>query len=427
MNKKIIRLLICLFSVTYVGYSQQTTESPYSYYGIGELNSNATIEESAMGGIGAFADTIRVNMQNPATLGKLKFTAFSAGISLEQKKIVSNITSVKSQVTAVDYVVLGFPVIKNLGIAVGVAPYSSVGYKLISEKTIDEVTYESGFEGKGNVNQVFMSAGYQIYEGLSTGIGLKLNFGKIEMTDLLNVSNIQFFTQEYNQSRLRGFSPTFGMYYEKPIKHRLKISSSLVYTPESKITSNNERVISTYAYEPGSNGVSLVEKERHNKDLAAIGLKQTKLTMPYQLELGAGVGEDRKWYVGLEYTFENTSVFSNPFLSATNITYQNGYKMAVGGFYLPQYNSFSNYWKRITYRAGLKYEKTGIVLNNTSIDDFGISFGLTLPVKSFSNITFGAEYGQKGTTSQNLIKENYFNFKIGFTLNDKWFQKTKYQ
>lgn len=101
--------------------------------------------------------------------------------------------------------------------------------------------------------------------------------------------------------------------------------------------------------------------------------------------------------------------------------------MAVGGFYLPQYNSFSNYWKRITYRAGLKYEKTGIVLNNTSIDDFGISFGLTLPVKSFSNITFGAEYGQKGTTSQNLIKENYFNFKIGFTLNDKWFQKTKYQ
>lgn len=72
-------------------------------------------------------------------------------------------------------------------------------------------------------------------------------------------------------------------------------------------------------------------------------------------------------------------------------------------------------------------KKTGIVLNNESINDFGISFGSSLPVKGFSNATIGFEWGKKGTISQNLVKENYFNVRIGLTLNDKWFQKTKYQ
>ena len=75
----------------------------------------------------------------------------------------------------------------------------------------------------------------------------------------------------------------------------------------------------------------------------------------------------------------------------------------------------------------MRYENTGIVLNNQNINDFGTSFGLSLPVKGFSNLTLVGEYGIRGTTSANLVKENYFNLKIGFTLNDKWFQRTKYQ
>ena len=66
-------------------------------------------------------------------------------------------------------------------------------------------------------------------------------------------------------------------------------------------------------------------------------------------------------------------------------------------------------------------------LNGQNINYFGTSFGLSLPVKGFSNITLVGEYGKRGTTTANLIKENEFNLRIGFTLNDKWFQRTKYQ
>lgn len=424
MNKIINTFLIALFSVSYVSYSQQNTDSPYSYYGIGELASKASTEESLMGGIGSFADTIRVNRQNPATLSRLKFTAFSAGISMKTKKIVSNVTNVNTEATSVDYITLGFPITKKLGLSAGLSPYSSVGYKLLSRKVIDGATHLSSFEGKGNVNQTFLAAGYQIYKGLSLGVGLNFNFGKIEMNDALSISNVQFTTSEYSQSLLRGFSSNFGLYYEQNIKHRLKFSSSLVYNPEGTLTSKNQRTVSVHSLE---NNVS-VQKAQSSENLAKLGLHETKLTIPMQIRMGAGIGEEQKWYTAVEYTFEKNSSFSNPFLSTTNLKYDNGYKFSVGGFYIPQYNSFTSYWKRVTYRAGMKYEKTGIVINNTSIDDFGISFGVTVPVtRSFSNITLGVEYGKRGTTSQNLVKENYFNLKVGFSLNDKWFQKTKYQ
>ena len=107
--------------------------------------------------------------------------------------------------------------------------------------------------------------------------------------------------------------------------------------------------------------------------------------------------------------------------------YENSYKLSVGGFWIPNYNSFSSYWHKVTYRVGFRYDSMGIVLNGERLNDFGTSFGLTLPVKGFSNLTGMIELGRKGTLSAGVLKENYINLKIGFTLNDKWFQRTKYQ
>ena len=208
----------------------------------------------------------------------------------------------------------------------------------------------------------------------------------------------------------------------------MRLYTSLVYTPQSTLSSENQRNISTLSYVASSrSGAQLTVRETRTLDLEAAGLKNTKLTLPTQIEFGVGLGEHQKWFAGLEYTYINNSKFSNPFLTTTNVNYKDSYKLAVGGFWIPNYHSFSSYWHRVTYRAGFRYENTGIVLNGQGINYFGTSFGLSLPVKGFSNITLVGEYGKRGTTTANLIKENEFNLRIGFTLNDKWFQRTKYQ
>ncbi len=57
----------------------------------------------------------------------------------------------------------------------------------------------------------------------------------------------------------------------------------------------------------------------------------------------------------------------------------------------------------------------------------GISFGVGLPVgRMFSNTNLGFEIGKRGTTNNNLIKENFVNFQLSLSLNDRWFEKRKY-
>ena len=79
------------------------------------------------------------------------------------------------------------------------------------------------------------------------------------------------------------------------------------------------------------------------------------------------------------------------------------------------------------YRAGLRYENTGLVLQNKSITDAAMNVGFGLPLSgTFSNININFEYGKRGTTYYNLVEENYFNISIGLSLSDKWFIKRKF-
>jgi hypothetical protein len=96
----------------------------------------------------------------------------------------------------------------------------------------------------------------------------------------------------------------------------------------------------------------------------------------------------------------------------------------IGGFFIPNYNSISSYWHRVVYRAGARYEENGINVSGEDINEFGISFGVGLPVGRFySNLNLGFEIGSRGTTNNGLVKENFFNTFISLSLNDKWFEK----
>jgi hypothetical protein len=109
------------------------------------------------------------------------------------------------------------------------------------------------------------------------------------------------------------------------------------------------------------------------------------------------------------------------------VSYQKYQKISLGGYYIPNYNSFTSYAKRLVYRGGFKYEKTGLVFNSQSINDIGLTLGVGFPVTgSFSNVNLGFELGKKGTTSANLVQENYANFSISLSLNDRWFEKRKF-
>ena len=78
---------------------------------------------------------------------------------------------------------------------------------------------------------------------------------------------------------------------------------------------------------------------------------------------------------------------------------------------------------------GYYNEKTGIRVQQSSLKNRGITFGVGLPsfrLGPFSNANLGVTLGSRSTSNPNLVDENYWHVKLGFSLNDVWFIKRKY-
>ena len=435
MIKKLVLVFIAVFAIQ--SYAQEGTASPYSFYGIGSLKFKGTVENRSMGGISIYNDSIHVNLRNPASYAtnNLNFygnesrpVKFSVGGSYSSIDLKSSSSEGTATSTTFDYLALSVPVGK-FGFGFGILPFTSVGYKLESLNGNGDI--ENRFQWEGGLNKTYLGVGYQIAKGLSIGIDANYNFGNIQNSTIeinYDTDNVplQYQSRENNRSDLSGLSFNLGLSYSAMLNEKLEFVSGLTFTPESSLTSKNERSFSTVSL--GSNGNEFVINTIET-DLEAQGLLETDLTLPSKLSLGAGIGQPRKWFVGAEYTSQKTSNFSNPLYTSSATTYEDGSTFSLGGFYIPRYNSFSGYFKRAVYRGGLRYEKTGLNINNESINEFGISFGVGLPVgavTSFSNINLGVEIGKRGTTNSNLIEENFINFQISLSLNDRWFVKRKY-
>jgi hypothetical protein len=319
---------------------------------------------------------------------------------------------------------IGLPIGK-LGIGFGLMPYSSVGYKIgnvtdirDSNNTIIRSEF-SRYNGIGGVNKVFVGFGYQLTKKINIGADIQYNFGTIETSNLEYQSDLQYGSRENNTSDLSGVNFDFGLTYQTKINSKNTFFSSLSYTPESKLTLGNTRDIQVIEL-LSTSAVRIIETQ-------SISIKDTTIKLPSKLSIGSGFGQVKKWLLGGEISFIQNSVMSNRFNDIEDSVFENSIRYSLGGFFIPNYNSFSKYYKRVVYRGGLRYENTGLVLQNKSITDFAGTFGLGLPLGgTFSNINIGLEIGKRGTKYYNLVEENYVNISVGLSLSDKWFVKRKY-
>ena len=430
MIRNIVVIVLLFTSVAFM--AQRTSSSPYSYFGIGDEFNITTVEQSSMGGIGvAFSHYKYLNFTNPAAYGNLRYTTYTLGLLNNDLTIKSGGVKQNSNSTGLSYVALAFPIGKKAGFSFGMQPISSVGYSLTNTLLDNngDPAELSLFEGNGGVNRFYGSFGIKVYKGLSLGLEADFSFGNVENSIVNQRANVSLATKYKEVTNLRGGSLKLGAQYEHKLKDKLlvnagatvKLGNDLSVIGESLTYTftgfDNEFVRDTLA---DSNGDKLINIDGDFK-------------LPIKTIVGVGVGEFDKWYAGLEYENQNAITTSGILTSATGaFRYGKANRVSLGGFYIPKINSISSYWNRITYRAGLRYENTGLLVdgtvsnsNFTQINDFGISFGLGIPLKRLSTLNMGFEFGKRGTVENNLVQENYFNFRLSLSLTDNWFVKRK--
>lgn len=426
MIKKIIAGVCLIFSAA--GFSQENSASPYSYYGIGDTRFKGTVENRAMGGLSILGDSIHINMQNPGTYSALKLTTYTVGASNTSTGFKSDSGNDSANRTTFDYIAVAIP-FNKLGVAFGLMPFTSVGYKInnIVVDPVDELRRSRQFNGSGGINRVFAGAAYQITPKFSLGADFQYNFGNTETKSIVSVVDadntviLQYPTRELNSTEYSGVSFNIGAVYKGKI-NKLDWVTSATYTPQSTLKSKTTREFATITLTTAGNE-SIIDQLDGSQ--SSVNMK-----MPSKFSIGTGLGAARKWFAGVEYTTQASNEFGNRFDNITNAGFESSQKFNLGGYYIPNFMSFNSYLSRITYKAGFKYEKTGLVINDQNINDRAFTFGMGLPLGGntgrFNNLNIGVELGKRGTKNMNLIQENYVNIMVSLSLNDQWFIKRRF-
>ncbi|QXP57087.1 hypothetical protein H0I25_04635 [Cellulophaga sp. HaHa_2_95] len=415
------KIFVAIVLLSSIGLSAQNgTVSPYSYFGLGDTRNLGTVDNQMMGGISMVGDSIHINLKNPAAYSKLMLTTYAAGISYNNIGLKTSDASQSTSVTNLDYLSIGVPLGKGFGMGFGLMPFTSVGYDLETSTTVDDVTIINNYAGDGGLNRVYFSLGYQLLDDISIGATVNYNFGTINSTRVQTSSDAQYGALDSRETQVGGFDFNYSINYTPKISEKYTLYTTIGVDTQINLNAENSQSIGSFSRVTGQ------EIEVVDVNLDAQSRKFAPVRIPTKTTLGVGIGEDLKWFLGAEYTFQELSTYRNDFFEVDNLTYNDASGFAIGGYFVPEYNSFTSYYKRITYRAGLRVSQTGLEINNEDINDFGITFGTGLPLgRDISNLNIGFEIGKRGTIDAGLIKENYFKVNIGLSLNDRWFRKRK--
>lgn len=403
-------LLVCFFS-----NAQEGTFSPYSFYGVGLNTFKGTVENRSMGGISTLSDSIHVNLRNPAAYADLEYTAFTGGMTYNTITLDNGAVQDKNTITTVDYFAVGIP-INKLSVGFGLKPFSSVGYTIIE----DIEQGQRNFEGRGGMNDVYLSAGYELTDRLNVGATASYKFGDIENRTVIFQEEIQFASREFNNTDLSSFNVNLGAQYDLRINDKYDLRTSLTYRPGFDVGVENTKNLAVVTF--ANDGSEVVVNDQPSS------LTDTSIEMPTRLGLGLGIGQERKWGIALEYTYESEPDLSSmPFNNRDDVSYQNTNSLKLGGYYVPRFNDPQKYYNRVNYRLGFRYDELALNIGGEQVDEYGISFGVGLPAgRIFTNANLGFEYGVRGNVSNNLVEEEFLSLFLSFSFNDIWFRDRKF-
>lgn len=405
--------------------------SSFSQFGLGEIRNPGFTPQSSMGRISsAYYDNVHVNFNNPASYSHIKLTTLEGGMGLIKKTIKTEVSSQPAKNAALDFIAIAFPIKRNLAVSAGILPYSTVKYNFEVLDTFqagtDTTSFKKAFNGNGNINQLYLGAGIKFpmnndstKHQLSIGFNAIYLFGKTRFLEFIDFTGgTNFFGPRKNINVQTGDAVMqSGIQYSIRLNKKWEATFGFnAFMPFNVRTTTNEiwdRI------QVNSNGVFILDTILNTKDV------KTQRKFPFEYGTGFMLKKGSHFLVASDIHLKDWSSFND--ILNPEVTFSNSVRWSIGTEIMPNFKGRANTFKKIRYRLGGYYDTGTLNLNNKDITEYGITFGIGLPLRSgFSFLNIGMEIGKKGTVSNNLIQENFIRTYIGFTLNDKWFNKRKY-
>ena len=391
----------------------------YSMYGYGLLSDRATSMQRQMGSVGyAMHSGRQINVMNPASYASIDSLTFLFDIGADVTSLWQKQEDIKEHSFGggLDYITMQFPIWKYLGASIGLVPYSYVGYAFGTEIEHGAMTNQ----GEGGINQAYFGLSGR-YGGFSLGFNVSYDFGNI-INDVFSTPETTGQTLFEHVMQIRDWDFVIGAQYTTKVDRDNRLNLGITFSPKKSIH--------------GKTWATLQETSRESE---ADTIAYMKMNGNYYrpMSIGAGIGwvHERvsRWMVEFDFTYQQWSKAKYaPLYSLANpdnivfegMKFNNRTRLALGGEFTPKVRG--NYWERLSYRAGVYYNKDYLNIQGNSLKEYGVTAGVgfnTPEGKTIINV--GLEWKRRQATPNPLITENFLNLTLGVNFNELWFWQRK--
>lgn len=437
MKNKILIIAVILLSVNSL-FSQTLYNSPYSRYGIGQINSSNNAFQLGQGGL-SYTTALPniVNMSNVASLSYLRrhTPVFDISLTSDLVELKTTSSSENYRNTNISNFTLGLPISKRSGLAFSYQPYTKMGYR-VTDSLVDPsgIDYANYYVGQGGLNKFTMGLSHVVYRADSADFKISIgananyiygNFNNVRISDFPTNSGFNSLLVKDSVS-VKDVAFDGGLLIKYNPEGKWKYVFGATYSLTSNLNAKNEFVAFTY----NGSTTGIIDTVKH------IPSKSGVITVPSALGFALESVYNNKLGIGAQITLRDWSKFSYEFANHPNTLYVNSQEYNLGIWYKPsglKGNTNGGSFKNATYKTGFRMSSIGLNLNNTNIQEMAVSAGVHLPLVNsgtFSSVNLGTEFGMRGTTDNGLLQENFVKVKLGFSItpsvNDRWFIKRKY-
>lgn len=403
-NKYFCLFIIFVACLPCLLQAQNATASPYSMYGLGEINYLTSGRVAGMGGasVGLRSPGL-VNHTNPASYTAIDSLSFVFDVSVSGKSSKFTFGQIKHTMQSANIfkMAFAFRVNSKWASSVGILPYSSVGYNLSTSQDVEgsHASNTIKFKGSGGINKIYWGNAYSITPHLTVGMNASFLFGSIVRTETQGDWDID------KTLRTHKFYLDFGLQYEHLFTPRLAGVFGLTYGYKSSLHMNSDVEIT-------SSLQSIFSESNRNETLY----------LPEYYGVGFLLSHRRNIQLAGDYTFQKWSVIP----SSNGATFKDAHRFNLGASIIPDAMNPKSYFDLVEYQIGVSLGNSYISFNDATAMQRSFSMGLGLPIGS-SVVDIVYEYGVIGNTGYKQLKENYHKITIGLTLKETWFYKFLYQ
>jgi hypothetical protein len=386
----------------------QNMNSPYSIYGIGDIDFKPYNRTSGMGGAGlALNSSYYLIDNNPAAIAGLQKSFYTIDAAFTGKTVRYSGSPINADNSDnKDFWIkrLSFAVKINNSWAsgIGIGQFSNVNYVLSGTKAVDGTTgtYTTYYEGDGGLNEYYWNNAFKIGKRLTLGVKSSILSGSINQTETVIDAGLSTTLSTKIQDYMSKARFQFGAIYTQPLSKTWDLSFGGKYIPTVNMRSDRSLTV--------TDGTSVILDDDF--------IKADRFSLPNTYAGGIALKKRNKITYALDYSYEDWSSLKIK---------DNGWQLInssriAGGIELSRQ---ATTWNKQTvekgfFQFGAFYNNSYLQVRNEPIREYGITAGMGGIIGSGLFYTMSLEAGSRGTKQQNLIKENYIQATFTFSYRD---------